>query len=210
MIPLLSPTHRYVDYFQFTIYHPTITLLHANIPSVIIQFQLAFPLFVVIIGKQGKKTADGFYRLGSALADFLFLQTQQQYAVKRLKTGLQFGFFRLSALLPQFHNKRQRFEICRIIKGILRGSQQIGMQVRKVADNVAVNLQMPFLRHPLGTHHIGKIAVPLLQSRMFFGRITGDDIAANQVYIALVSTKQILHLPHIYKVFGNILLFQLL
>lgn len=95
-------------------------------------------------------------------------------------------------------------------KGILRGSQQIGMQVRKVADNVAVNLQMPFLRHPLGTHHIGKIAVPLLQSRMFFGRITGDDIAANQVYIALVSTKQILHLPHIYKVFGNILLFQLL
>ena len=97
MIPLLSPTHRYVDYFQFTIYHPTITLLHANIPSVIIQFQLAFPLFVVIIGKQGKKTADGFYRLGSALADFLFLQTQQQYAVKRFKTGLQFGFFRLSA-----------------------------------------------------------------------------------------------------------------
>lgn len=148
MIPLYLQHTGTLTIFSFLFITRLITLLHADIPSVIIQFQLAFPLFVVIIGKQGKKTADGFYRLGSALADFLFLQTQQQYAVKRLKTGLQFGFFRLSALLPQFHNKRQRFEICRIIKGILRGSQQIGMQVRKVADNVAVNLQMPFPPSP--------------------------------------------------------------
>lgn len=72
MIPLYLQHTGTLTIFSFLFITRLITLLHADIPSVIIQFQLAFPLFVVIIGKQGKKTADGFYRLGSALADFLF------------------------------------------------------------------------------------------------------------------------------------------
>lgn len=113
------------------IYYLSLNLLSksiSNILSVIIQLQHAFLVLVVIVGEQGKKTADSLYRLSSALTDFFFLQTQQQYAVKRLKAGFQFGFFLLSALLPQFYNKRQGLEVCRIIKRILRGSQQIGMQ----------------------------------------------------------------------------------
>ena len=45
---------------------------------------------------------------------------------------------------------------------------------------------------------------------MLFRRKAGDDIIADKINIALVGTNQIFHLPHIYKVFGNVLLFQLL
>ena len=94
--------------FSFLFITRLITLLHADIPSVIIQFQLAFPLFVVIIGKQGKKTADGFYRLGSALADFLFLQTQQQYADLLASTKYPFYNAAYFKALPFIVELRQK------------------------------------------------------------------------------------------------------
>lgn len=39
---------------------------------------------------------------------------------------------------------------------------------------------------------------------------SANDVLAYPVYVTAVGTEQILHLPHIYKVFGYILFFQLL
>ena len=116
MVHLPSLTHRYVHIFQFTIYH-------SNIPSIGPQLQLAFLVLVVVVGKQRKETADRLHRLSSALTDLLLLQTQQQYPVKRLEARLQLRLFFRPALLSQLYDKRQRFEVCRIIKGVFRGSQ---------------------------------------------------------------------------------------
>ena len=70
MAHLPSLTHRYVDIFQFTIYH-------SNIPSIIPQLQLAFLVLVVVVGKQRKETADRLHRLSSALTDLLLLQKKE-------------------------------------------------------------------------------------------------------------------------------------
>ena len=60
------------------------------------------------------------------------------------------------------------------------------------------------------THHVYQITIPFFECRMFFFRITGDNVFADLIDITLIGTYQIFHLPHIYKVFRDIFRFQLL
>ena len=84
------------------------------------------------------------------------------------------------------------------------------MQLRQVQNDIPVDLQMPFFRYAFRTHHICQVSIPFFQRRPFLLRIAQDDVLAYPVYVTAIGTEQILHLPHIYKVFGYILFFQLL
>lgn len=83
------------------------------------------------------------------------------------------------------------------------------MQLREVLDDVAVDLQVSLLDHPLGAHHVAQVAVPLLERRPLVFGIAVDDLRAQAVDVAPVGAYQVLHLPHVQQIFGNVLLFQL-
>ena len=86
------------------------------------------------------------------------------------------------------------------------------MQFGQVDDYVPVNLEMSFLTNSLFPHHRSQIGIPFCQFTTLFiaHLITGNDILLNPVDITIIGTDQILYLPHINKVFGNVLLLELL
>ena len=86
------------------------------------------------------------------------------------------------------------------------------MQVGQPDDDVLVNLHVSLFQHSLLLHHVNQVFIPAGQFLLLLvgSRIRLDDILADAFHVAAVGTNQVLHLPHIQQVFGDILFFKLL
>ena len=69
---------------------------------------------------------------------------------------------------------------------------------------------MSFLTYPFFTHHRYQIAIPLSHGSTLVLRITDNHISLQFFRFTMIGTDEVFFLPHIYKIFGNVSLFQLL
>ena len=138
------------------------------------------------------------------------LQPQKENAVKGIEAGLQFSHRIALRLGPQLYNIGQGLVKGCGIKGFAGRTQQAQMQIGKLYNDVFIDLQMPFLRYSLGTHHIYKALVPiaqLLSLLVRYAAIKVYNLALDAVYIQSAGTYDVFYLPHIEQIFGNILFF---
>ena len=68
---------------------------------------------------------------------------------------------------------------------------------------------MTFLHYIFTTHHFNQVYIPLCQFYFLFfrQRVRVNNVFLYLLHITAVGTYHIFHLPHIYKVFGYIILF---
>lgn len=86
------------------------------------------------------------------------------------------------------------------------------MKVGEPHQDVLIDLDVSFLRHSLTPHHLNQVLIPFHHLGMGI-RVeveVGDVVGFQLIYIEMVGTYKVLHLPHIEEVFGDVLLFELL
>ena len=79
-----------------------------------------------------------------------------------------------------------------------------------MTDHVAVHLQMSFFGHLFTTHHVDERLIPFIKGFTPLGVESGvfvDDLMLDAVEVQVIGPDEILNLPHIQEIFGNILAF---
>ena len=110
--------------------------------------------------------------------------------------------------LSEFDDERQYLVVLCVVEWEFGACQQLRVQFGEVLQHDFVDLQMTFFAQPFAIHHGDEVAKPVCQFLLLFLRVVepADIFAADTCQTAPVCPYDVLHLPHIEQVFGNIFL----
>ena len=80
------------------------------------------------------------------------------------------------------------------------------VEVIELDDYVAVDLQVAFGGHFFAAHHVDKRLVPFSHLVVLLGGQVhwGDNVVVNPLYVKGISADDVLDLPHVEEVFGDV------
>lgn len=173
--------------------------------------QFAGCVFAIIIRQLTEQTGDFLHRLVGFGSNLHALQPQHQHAIKCFEAGLQFALLGGTPLGTQFDDVRQDAIIHLPIIGKLASFQQTSVQLFQFLQHVAIDLQVSLPAHSLAHHHFAKVCIPSchLLSGGFVGFELWQILCRHSFGVAIETTQQVLHLPHVEQIFRSVLLSQL-
>ena len=139
-------------------------------------------------------------------AYLLLLQTQHHGAVEGIEAGLYLVLLFVCPAVAQFHNEGQHLVILGVVERELRAFEQLLVQFYELLHHHLVYLQVSAFAASLLIYHVYQVAIPVGEF-LFLVLVVVETryvLAAQSGERASVSAYDVLHLPHIQQVFGNV------